>query len=336
MGVLVSFNEVERQSSEAVDSRGILVREHRIVYRGIADQVRRDAELILNDPLVPQIGSIYRTPEGLLNRAMWLITREPQNDPEDGRIWFVQCRWSSEWPSSLPPNQVGSNPVLPPPVLTRGLEARREVATVDILGQVYANSSDEPYDPPVTIDAYNRVINIELNAQNFDEVAFDRDFLNRTNLAPWRGYPAFVVKIDGASSRSVTEGSLTYDRVNLTLRVKYGLRVVLMEDYGAIVAAGDYKEVWRVVTETPEPEGTVWSGWEPVILDQGFRRIRATHGGLGRPTILITVEGNPVSRPVLLDGLGAPLSERLVTPFNTPRYHKYLAYYSATFADLGI
>lgn len=334
---VTSLTEIGRKVTDSLDGRGIPVREHTIIYQALTSGAGTDGELVLAHPALPSLGDFYESPERVKNKACRCIAREPENQPDAPFRWVIPCKFSTQWPS-VDPITANANPLLRPPVITRDLERQREVVTVDLLGSILATSADEPYDPPETRDANSRVITYEFNLPKFDEVEFDRDFLNCVNVTPWRGYPAFTVKIDGATSQSVTENGVTYDRVRLVLRVRFGKRIVKFGDpYPALIAAGGFKDVYRVVTEDPEPDGTVWSAWDALKLDQGYRVGRAgTSFAAGGATVHFVKDGVSTSKPVLLDGAGGPLERASWGHAGIPRYHLYSLYSAVKFEDLGL
>jgi hypothetical protein len=331
---ILSLNEIERKSGTRADQSGVH-REHVIISRAITDGVATDGELLQLDPLMPVLGSFYQSPERVINRGMRLVEITPENDPEMPTWWVITFRYSTLWESTL---KLDPNPLLRPIEISRTSEKIQEAVTVDLFGDTLSNSSDEPYDPPQTRDTNTRVITVTMNVAHFDEVEFDRDYIDCTNVAPWRGYPAFTVKIDSANSQTLTEGRYTFDRVSLTLRVKFGKRVYSMF---AGAALGNLKEVWKIVIpdfalfpESGEPDGTVWSGWDRLVLDQGFRRLPTMVRG--EATFPIMLAGAPISKPILLDGRGIPLTETTTGFVTTPRYHLYHLYSSCKFEDIGL
>jgi hypothetical protein len=345
---ILSVKEIDRKGSDRYDpgKKGYL-REYLTIYRLLTDVPTVEQEAILASPLLPPLGATYLSPEGAANVSLRCIERNPENNPEDGREWHVTCRYSTDWQST---GATDPNPLLRPMEIRRELSPSQEVVTQDLYGDTLANSSDEQYDPPQTRDKYQRLYTFTMNLAVFDEFLFDSGYQNRTNNATWRDYPPFTAKIDGGVSNTVieqkTDGTtVTYERVTITVRINLGQRIIPFEpvNYDAIIPAGNFKPIWRIVTpdeEDPDPlAGAEWSGWDRMILDQGKMVAKAPLAPFrGGPMVLYTGTGTSSGRSdFLLDGVAGKLSLTAWSPNKTEgRYHRYWLYDTCNFADLGI
>jgi len=294
---VTSFQEVHGGRGGGVS--GNWVRSYRRSFVVQTDSVQDDAATILLHPSCPKLYDVYAA-GATLDLSAFCKRVTPDQDSESPNVWRV----TAEYDTIADPRKQNPNPLLRPPKIswnfqlgTKAVEkaafinATTGAETSDVPVQ---NSAGMPYDPPLEADEAIATLQIEKALADFDPVmAFN--YTNAVNNDPWMGGDAYTWKCQGIS------GTLEYAQVEETL-IPYWVATALFQ----------YRfETWRFE-----------------ILDAGFYK---KNGG-GTDLVEITSEnGQPLSKPRLLDGSGAPLSLS-----GTPVYRKYRVYRELPFASLAI
>lgn len=160
------------------------------------------------------------------------------------------------------------------------------------------NSSDEPFDPPITEDFDDLVLRYIRNEAVFNET-FAGDFKNAVNIDTFLGFPPGTCKLKIFSGDKTRAAGLIYWAVTYEIHIRY---------------------------DESDPEST-GNGWKRRILDQGFR----TKDDDGNYETIKDKDGNPLSEPVKLDGEGGELAEG-----DDPIYLKFVTAKERNFSDLNI
>lgn len=172
------------------------------------------------------------------------------------------------------------NPLGRLPIVTWRRQTVTEPIDRDAGGDPLTNSADEPFDPAVTEEFYDRILRVEINQANFNAEAVE-PYVGAINNASWTpssvgrsfdAYTARCLSIDGDPQRV---GTIDFYRVIYEFAIR---------DDGILV--GDTK-----------------LGWRRRFQDIGFRE---KIGGEYRT--IVDSEGNPLTQPVPLDGNGQRLS----------------------------
>jgi hypothetical protein len=136
------------------------------------------------------------------------------------------------------------------------------------------NSADEPWDPAITEEASDLVLRITRNEASYDP-AVAAEFKRSVNSATFLWFPPKTVKCSVFEGVRTRVANLWYAKVN-------------------------YEFVIRLEKDKLDN----YIGWKRRILDQGLR----TKDAQGNYTLIRDSEGDPITTPVKLNGLGQKLT----------------------------
>lgn len=190
------------------------------------------------------------------------------------------------------------DPFAAPPVVRARGEDEEVAVMVDNAGSPVLNAAGDPFDPPITINVPVLTFDISRVERTFDLSRIE-NLQGHVNSAEWMGFPTGSVLCKSISPSQEFDSELQSTKWNVeyTFSIKYP------------IALDDGSEV---------------SGWTKQVLDAGLRQLVS---GVKKP---ITVEGAPVSQPVLLRENGTEAA-----PSDPPRYVNFDVYPPADFSILA-
>jgi hypothetical protein len=214
-----------------------------------------------------------------------------QSEADDGRSWDLTVQYGPWEPREQCP--------LDEPVQF-GLDfaTRDEAVDIDQAGNAIVNSAWDAFDPPVTRETNQPILTftrLEPAAANGQpNYALINAFKDRVNSVAWNGFPARSVKFNAPPIERLWHGEVA---------IRYP------------ASRGWYFRVQYRFSIRPDL-------WDAVLLNQGYR----FKSGSARK--VATVDGLPVSEPVLLDATGAITT--------TPNFLTFQVYQTADFNQLGL
>ena len=162
------------------------------------------------------------------------------------------------------------------------------------------NTSGEPYDPPITRDAAFLTCTIERNVAEFDVLKAMEYTL------------------------SVNEDQFTIDNITIAAERARLYEWTAIPQYKGSCAERYFRETYQIQLQT--------GGWDMRLLDQGFCTAEVNAAETEFVSTPIRDQfGNPLGRPVLLNGEGQRL-----TPDDDPIFMRYRIYPLKNFTALGL
>jgi len=163
------------------------------------------------------------------------------------------------------------NPLAEAPIIEWLSAATTEPVDTDWEGNPILTSSDEPFDPPMTEEFDDLIMRATYNLAVFNPIGA-MNYKGAINSDYFLGFAPEQAKVKVYSGREIRAITGNY-YVEISLEIHFRA-----------------------------------SGWERKPLDQGFRVKGAITDGVQEYTTIKDDEGNPISEPVLLDGLGQRLA----------------------------
>lgn len=244
----------------------------------------------------------------------WAVCLKMNATPfgEDQREWIVTVEYGRA------PN-VAENPLSEPSELD--IEGREFEVAIDRdrNGNPLVNSAGDPFDPPVTIEDNRIIVTVARNEATPQYAAANPGYVGpvfnyadltgmvgKTNQTTFLGYgPRKLKALFPRISREFSPN------IGFYWKVIYRFEIIDKE----------YE------IDDPDNPGTplvIGQGHDRVILDQGFRE------KVGSVKKLITLDGQPLQEPALLDGSGEKLPEG-----DSPRYLAFQVLPEHDFAGMG-
>jgi len=241
-------------------------------------------------PGLPKRYDFYKSKSGVEYDLTSLCIKKsavPKNTQQgdDWVQWIVTCEYSSELGKMAAPDDPGdpgdpgkpesgdspksagasTNPELEPPELEWDWEIKNEAIPVDLDGQPFINSANQPLSPPPTVEVAFPVLVVTRNELQYD-VDVAAEYAYAVNQDVFMGRDAGTVQCMPARAKAVYRGFLQYYRVTYRLRIR-----------------------------------TDGKTWQPEYLDAGTCRLQNTPGApnQGQPVPIIRF-GAPITQPVLL------------------------------------
>lgn len=173
----------------------------------------------------------------------------------------------------------------------------------DINGNPILNSADETFDPKPQKEVDDLIYRITRNEAVFD-FAQARLYKGSVNEDDFLGFPAKTCRINQYKARRMKTGPYYYWTVTYEIQIR------------AFLLVDGKLETWR-----------------RRLLDQGFREKVGENDDDGKPkyALIKDQDGNPLSEPTLLDGLGKKLSDGA-----TPVYKEWDLHNTKNFATLNL
>ncbi len=185
------------------------------------------------------------------------------------------------------------NPLLKPTEISWGNKTMQRVLERANDQSPIQNTATEPFDPPPMWEEHWQTITMQKNWLTIDMVALN-EYYNSVNDTPWFGFDAGEVKCAGIESK---------------------------------------REFWKnqgnsyySVTYHFEAKRKGIDSWAYFILDAGYFQLVA-----GKLVAIRDNFGSPISKPALLDGVGAKLPVG-----GTPVYNRFYVYDNKEFNLLGV
>lgn len=223
--------------------------------------------------IIPAVGDYYKTDEEE-DKAAICKTVSITNINNDRFIFGVSANYSSEQEDG----ESQENPLSRPPDISYKGTKSTVVYTVDSEGKPVLNSSDEPFEEPLEKDDTRPTLTITRNEAKF-VFANAVEYQDAVNQDVFFGADPGKAKIQDISAKYVVEGVYAY---------------------------------WNVTYEIQFRR----DGWLDKVMDRGYRsKTRQTlpDGSLARRRFdyeqLTDANGQPLTKPVKLDGQGKPLED---------------------------
>ena len=187
--------------------------------------------------------------------------------------------------------QTPITPLLQPPEVSWTFAGSNEQIDTDVDGYPITNSAGESFDPPITKDHSDLVLRYTRNEQTFDK-SVAADYKDAVNSDVFLGFGAGHVLCTMFEASQMRAAALTYYRVRYEFRVRYD-------------------EV-----KTRDTNGDIQTqvfGWAKRIRDEGFREWIGTNpDGSPKYRAITDENGQKISQPHLLDGIGFKLSDAAI------------------------
>ena len=248
---------------------------------------------------IPRRGEFYITDTDIdLGARAMSVFPQATDDPF---IWRVSVEYSSLTinldllPSAVntfAPSDAANPANIKPPVISWSTNRFQKPFEEDVVtGDAVTNSALEKFDPPPMVDDCRLVLEIQKLQPTFDPTIIP-GYQNTVNKDKFFGFDVGQVKCTGIHARDkIEDGIYCWD-------VTYSFEI-----------------------------NTSPSAWAVVILDAGFR----TSNGDGTYREITSDNGQPMSRPTLLDGNGQKLALGAV-----PFYGTFTAYPKTDFSKLNL
>jgi len=179
-----------------------------------------------------------------------------------------------------------SDPLQKPWEISWTFAGSNEPVDTDADGKPMLNSSDEPFDPPLTKDVDDLVLRIVMNEPWFDPLLAS-EFKNALNEDWFYSFAPGCAQVKSIEATKNRAAGMEYYTVTYEIHFR-------------------------------------WDGWQKRVLDQGYRTIAsAVEGEATTYTTIKDEDGNPLSYPVKLDGKGLRLAEGAEAVFRYFDLYKY-------------
>lgn len=193
--------------------------------------------------------------------------------------------------------QALSDPISLPADISWTHATTNEPIDVDGDGNPITNSSDQPFDPPVTDDVDDAVRRYRVNWENFDHNTIAR-YINSTNSDTFLGFPPGTCKIVEFNGTRLRTGAIFYWDVLNIIHVRLAGWKKEKEDTGTREFVGTK----TITHQIPDP-----AGGDPIEVDRIvklYRTITETLVDENEDEIEVAV-----TEPVKLDGEGKILAQ---------------------------
>jgi hypothetical protein len=177
---------------------------------------------------IPKPGDVYQHGNDSDSLA-FLQSLEPQQDPQDDRLWIVTANYGMEADSShkagggsgtpggggADPKNRPENPLDRPLEWRMGFVKAKKAVNTDKDGKNVANSAGLFFNPPYERD----ILMAQFTAtKNYSDFPFSRavTYYEKINSDEWQGLAKQTVKIDNLDIQSAFEGRFPYVRVTWT------------------------------------------------------------------------------------------------------------------------
>jgi hypothetical protein len=197
------------------------------------------------------------------------------------------------------PNQ---NPLNMPIDVTFGFRDYEHVVQADINNKPILNSAGDPYNPPVVINLPNQLLTVVRNEASYDS-AMAYSYRNSINSDSFAGQSALFAK-----TIAITPKNIFHQDIGWYYQVTYEFEFLNPRN-----AAGT-------------------KGWHKILLDQGYRQLDP----VTKKPVAITLKGQPITQPMLLDGNGHLLPLNGVPYYNEFQVFVELPYSNYNFDEAAI
>jgi hypothetical protein len=262
-------------------------------FRVITNYVGDDATVAMGACGV-SLGDQYITINGSDPTAFATGFSAEQEDG-DGFGWLVSVDYS--WYS---PNDVGGgpeqNPLLMPIDVSWEYRDNEYVVLADINNKPLLNSAGDPYDPPFTINLPTQIMTVVRNEATYD-AGLAYVYRNSINSDSFAFQSALFAKCI-----AITPKNVFHPTIGWYYQVTYQ---------------------FEFMNPRMSADG---QGWRKSLLDIGLRQIDPK---TGKP-VPITLNGQPVTQGMLLDGTGKPLALNAA-----PIYNMFQVYNELPFSEFN-
>jgi hypothetical protein len=288
-----------RQAEETFATDWTDVNIYRLSFEVVTSAPSIGGKEVLASGSLPSRGSTYSQYSDT-DVLAWCRRRYAYQNPDQRTHWQVICEFSSEF----------VDPLNEPPIVRWNTVPAELPYMIDTADTAVLNSALDPFDPaPVRIRGYSE-INITKNyeADTFDAAVWDAAKWTTNSLL--FTIPFYNVDMN-AGEGFLRNFSLETFRRNTI-------------DYVRATATIWYR---AETDERPNP-------WHDYLLDAGFRELTAAETKIS----ILDYYGQPVTRPALLNGLGArlPLYQTGTSTPSAPVYLDFVPYVSSDWTDLDI
>lgn len=249
---------------------------------------------------VPRIGDVYTDLAGNVDTGARCKSIKPQRDSDNPYLWTIACEYDSA-PRDSNDKDKDKPPLERPAKISYRGASRRVAMEYDVNNKWVVNTSGDPFDPPIEMDQYRLVMEIEKNVAVFNPQVIV-EFVNSTNNDYFYGNtPNTVLLMDLTANSQEEDGFLFW-------QVKY------------------------VFEFNPE-------GYKTKILNQGVNEIvyDSTGGFVEKRAVVDTKTKQARTKPVLLDKDGQAIDdEDFWQDAVDPHFEEFQFHHSQPFSGLGL
>lgn len=269
------------------------LREYTRVFNVWTNSGEDEVNEIIDHVDMPNMLESYSV-DGAVDADAKVVKITPKQDSENAHHWEVTVLYS---------NRIDISRTR----ISYKFESYQAAIIYDQFGQPINNSAGVPFTPPIQAPRARLVITIKRQEANFDP-AVARSFMFKTNSEVWFGYAtgqALMWNIDASDNG---KGNVPQHDVTYTIKI---------EDL--------HLQAGRLPGTTPATlDGA--TPWQMRVLDTGFQELIS-----GQLVTILSRDGQPRTKPTLLDGAGRKLASGL-----DPIYKKFTIYDEADFNNLAI
>ena len=281
-----------RSGSERMDGEGRITQRYREGYTVLTDDAADNAAIVGRAPGIPQPGQAYPSDP-------WAVVMGIEPESRGPMLWEVIVTYQTPEPLAG-----DGDPLSEPVEYEWGTTTEYAAIDQDIDGKAILNAAEEDPDPPVMREFHDETLTVTRNLLIFDD-AKKAAYEGHVNSGAFMGKPEFTVKCTsiGARLQRRADGAIYWrERVSFAIRLQRA------------------------------PDGEQY-GWDERRLQAGYRyNIGRAKDSSGRMVwhAATDAQGNPVSKPILLNESGGRAENDIPTWFRVKKDPR------ANFAGLGI
>lgn len=223
-------------------------------------------------------------------------TIECEQDQDNPFFWKVTVQYASR---AVDPEQFVENPLLRPAEWEWGSAQYEEAMERDVDGRLVANTAGDPFDPPPTRPKSYRTLTLTRNEISFDPVTTHL-YENTVNSTTFLGFPPGYVLCKSITSRILYEAAARYFSTTYSFEMGVPRFAASVASPYAAVTDGIFNPYAPGTLTTTNVD--VLGPWQLQILNTGYREL------VGGVLVAIQENGQPVSKPALLDTDGTQLA----------------------------
>ncbi len=189
-------------------------RRYRLEYIAVCDNRNDGIQAIYANPDCPKIGSQYGAGTEIDPVATCVEFDGDQNQ-ENPFVWDCYAEFDTDRLVSA----ITDNPLNQPPDIRWG-SLKYEIPLVKDLRDIpIVNSSNEPFDPPFTIEQTRRVLTIVRNEATYDP-AVSLAYEDAVNLYTFAGAPPYCAKINTFTGQKFVTNGITFWQVTYEIEFR--------------------------------------------------------------------------------------------------------------------
>lgn len=204
---IVRFSLLEGRNGKIALSGTKIVRTYFQRYIAVTDDQSNDEALI-----EAYINANPGTPKFLSSHPNFLFalltdrTIAQQDKGQDGRIWHIDCNYTTD----IPPVSPTENPLDMPAKVEYRSQKRKRVIWVDLDGKPCVNTAYQLFDPPLEIDETGAIVTITRNESSFGFASHILPMENHTNASSIWGAAAETLLIQEVTGQNAWHEGAQY------------------------------------------------------------------------------------------------------------------------------